>query len=79
VTGVNSTAINSLGLIGDIVGAALLFFVGPPRGLSRVGALLLETSPTANARDALLDKFSYLGLGLLVAGFALQLISNYAR
>lgn len=73
--------INSLGLLMDIVGAVLLWKYGLPEALSREGhsCLILEqVDETEKAKAASYDRWSRAGLGLLIAGFALQLISNFA-
>ena len=71
----SAAAVNSLGLALDIAGVILLFFFGLP----------------SKASDAAIPKWSYgqgesyrrvrclsnLGLGLLVVGFALQIVSNW--
>jgi hypothetical protein len=75
-----SDVINSLGLVLDIVGAVLLWKYGLPEALSREGHTYLaleETNEAEKAKAASYDKWSRAGLGLLIAGFVLQLISNF--
>ena len=61
---VSATAINSFGLVLDIIGAVLLFFYGLPTGLWSF------SQGKTNWKQ-------YLGLLLLIIGFMLQLISNW--
>jgi len=74
-----SKLVNSIGLILDILGALLIFRFGLPEKISRTGssALLLEGTDEAEIEKAkCFDRITRLGIGLLIAGFALQLISN---
>lgn len=71
--------INSAGLIMDIVGAVMLWKYGLPEALSREGhsyLILEQTDEAEKAKAARYDHWSRAGLGLLTAGFGLQLVSN---
>ena len=75
-----SNCINSAGLVLDIIGATLLWKFGLPAEISRTGATFLATegvdqSEVAKARRY--DRASSLGFLFLVAGFVLQLWSNF--
>ena len=59
--------LNSIGLILDIAGAIMLLFFGAPTKGVTYGRTF---------KDAKLEK---LGVGLLILGFALQLLSNFLR
>jgi hypothetical protein len=64
----------------DIIGACLLWRYGLPEDINRKGesALLLESTNDKEIEKArAYDFLSRLALALLVAGFVLQLISNY--
>ena len=73
--------INSLGLALDIVGVVLIFRYGLPEEVNRTGASYFTNSPDPESEDAKkakrYDKLSRFGLILLVAGFTLQIISNW--
>ena len=75
-----STLINSFGLLLDIVGVVIIWKYGLPEPLSRTGAnhIIAEQSDDAEAaKAARYDRLSMVGLGLLVVGFLLQLLSNF--
>lgn len=75
-----STWINSVGLVLDICGAVLLWKYGLPEAISREGHqyIVLEQKDEAEAEKAkAYDFWSKLGLGLLIFGFVLQLVSNF--
>ena len=75
-----SVFVNSTGLIFDIVGALALWKFGLPEALDRGGRDFITTrnvDQTAIAKAKSYDRFSKLGLFFLVAGFLLQLISNF--
>lgn len=75
-----SNCVNSFGLLLDIVGVVLIWRFGLPEPISRSGAKYLVTGQTDEAEKAKAERFhnlSKIGLGLLIAGFALQLVSNF--
>jgi hypothetical protein len=75
-----SKVLNSIGLLLDISGAYLLFKFGLPEEIRRSGAiaLALEQVDEAEAAKAkCYDRRGKFGLGLLVVGFVLQLLSNF--
>ena len=75
-----SKLVNSLGLLCDIIGAILILKFGLPVTVSRTGAqcLLLEGEDTNEILIAKrYDRMAKLGLGLLIIGFAFQLLSNF--
>lgn len=72
--------INSLGLLADITGAVLVWRFGLPETVSRSGSqfLILEQRDEQEAAKAKrYDSLAKLGIGCLVGGFALQLVSNF--
>lgn len=74
------TAIASVGLVLDIFGAVLLYKYGLPAPVNRggVGYFLLEQVDELEAEKARkFERYSRAGLALLVAGFVLQLVSNF--
>ena len=74
--------VNSAGLALDIVGAYLLFRFGLPAEISRSGAIHViawERDAASIARARAYDRWGHTGLGLLMAGFAFQLLSNFIK
>lgn len=77
-----STCINSLGLLLDIAGVVLIWRFGLPPEVSRSGMTLLAiegNDPKEIAKGKRFDFYSRLGLGILIAGFVLQLVSNFTK
>jgi len=75
-----STLVNSIGLILDIIGALLLIKFGIPPKIDREGHmhLVLEQVDQDEIEKAgAFDRWSTFAIWLIVAGFALQLVSNY--
>ena len=75
-----SDIVNSIGLIFDILGAIVLFKFGLPASINREGnsVLLLEgTDERMRAKADRYDQFGRLGLGALITGFTVQLVSNF--
>lgn len=75
-----SNCINSIGLVLDIVGAGLIWKFGLPAEISRTGAIyrVEEGKDEAEkARARFYDRVSWWAFLMLVAGFALQLCSNF--
>jgi hypothetical protein len=72
-------ALNSVGLTFDIIGVVLLFRYGLPADVNPRGARYRVAEPpdeNESKRYELYRRRGLLGLGLLIAGFLLQLISN---
>lgn len=72
--------VNSAGLILDIFGAVLVWRYGLPEAISRTGAshlILEQTDEGEIAKARRYDRIAQLGIGLLIAGFGLQLVSNF--
>lgn len=75
-----STSINSLGLLLDVIAGLILWKFGLPENINRAGLsfLALEGTDKKEIKKAKkYDKFSKMGILLLIIGFILQLISNY--
>ena len=73
------TWINSTGLVFDIAGALLLWKYGLPEAINKDGSinLILEQKNSKEvAKGKRYDNMSKIALGLLILGFALQLLSN---
>lgn len=75
-----STAVNSIGLVLDIIGGVLLWKYGLPELVDREGRDFIvtrnvEQDQVAKARK--FDRLARFGLGALIAGFILQLLSNF--
>jgi len=77
-----SLVINSLGLALDVVGAFLIYKFGLPPQIDREGTVYLvteEVDETEKQKAKQFDVRSELGIKLLIAGFLLQLVSNFLR
>jgi hypothetical protein len=82
----NSACINSLGLIFDMLGALMLWYFVPEINLVDKAALLKDqtTMVLADPNQQQINAYkrrvflSRAGVILLVVGFTLQLVSNYA-
>ena len=75
-----STELNSVGLLLDIAGALLLLRYGLPPRIDPEGKVHLITGGIDEGEVALgkrYRKWSNIGVILLIAGFAFQLISNF--
>ena len=71
--------VNSAGLLLDIIGVCLVFKFGLPEDVRRSGASFLRLEnddPVEAAKAARYDSWARVGLLLLIAGFAVQIISN---
>lgn len=70
--------VNCIGLIFDIVGVVMLFFLGLPSDLDKHGAIYsaVTINDTHVNKWKKVNKLSKIGLSLIVFGFALQLIST---
>lgn len=72
--------INSAGLVADIIGAIMLWRFGLPEEFSRSGAVHLiaeQPDEAERAKAKHYDVLAKVGIGLLIAGFSLQLASNF--
>jgi len=72
--------VNSLGLICDIVGVALIWHFGLPADINRTGSqrLILEQEDQKEIEAGKrYDFWSFWGFALLCFGFFLQLVSNF--
>ena len=75
-----SNIINSFGLGLDIVGVILIWRYGLPQSVSRGGVghrVITQVNEAVKRKAINYDRLSKAGLGLVVAGFALQLASNF--
>lgn len=72
---------NTVGLVLDIFGVVLLFRFGLPPDVSRDGAVRLVLG--ADEREAWkakrYERLSWAALGLIVTGFALQIVGTWMR
>ena len=71
--------LNSVGLVFNIVGTLLVWRYGLPEPVNRDGAIniVAEQTDSSEARKAArYDCKARLGIGLLILGFALQLLSG---
>ncbi len=74
--------VNSIGLALDIAGVLVLFKYGLPSKVREGGVQHLLLEGTDNEQTLLFtlyQRFARCGLGLLVLGFALQIISNLMK
>ena len=73
--------LNAWGLILNSAGALVLFFVGfPPNEYTKDGLWKKSTSVVIPTKHGKLKYWlAYVGIGLLFAGFALQLVSELWR
>lgn len=72
--------LNSIGLGLDIIGAVLIFIYGLPAPVKRGGIEsldLIKIDEDEKRKALFYDRMSAVGLGLLITGFSLQLISNF--
>ena len=75
-----SHTINSIGLVIDIIGVAILWRYGLPEPLSREGAVYIiaeQSDKTEKLKAARYDFLSKIGLTLILCGFLFQLGSNF--
>ena len=79
----SAAGMNSIGLAFDIIGVILLFFFGLAPDVSKPvqGTKIIWPGPPVGKDEERRYKrhwwFSHAGLGLLVIGFILQIISNW--
>ena len=74
-----SSIVNSTGLVFDIIGALLIWKFGLPKRINRDGHIYLILETVDDEEIKLAKKFDFwsgVGIGLLVIGFTLQIISN---
>ena len=75
--------VNSVGLLLDIAGVVLLFLFGLPSKVQETPGAILMWGARGSEEEEERKKYehyrrlSHMGLGLLVLGFLLQIISNY--
>ena len=74
--------VSSTGLILDIAGVALLFKYGLPADVRETGGTVIlwgggKSNEEARTEHRHYKRMSRIGLGCLVVGFLLQLISNF--
>jgi len=72
--------VNSLGFVCDIIGAVLIWRYGLPESIDREGAILIvgeQTDETQKAKAHCYDCSAKFGVGVLIFGFVLQLVSNF--
>ncbi|MFS8159415.1 MAG: hypothetical protein ACMG6E_04220 [Candidatus Roizmanbacteria bacterium] len=75
-----SNLVNSFGLIFDIVGVILLWKFGLPESIDRNGQIHLILEQTDISEDAKAKKYDFyskIAIAFLIAGFILQLASNF--
>ncbi|HJX36669.1 MAG TPA: hypothetical protein VJ280_06895 [Dehalococcoidales bacterium] len=76
--------IGAVGLVLDIAGVVMLFYYGPPSlPITKDGHTILPFNANDNGIQAKNkvafhkhQRFSFIALGLLLAGFVLQFVSN---
>ena len=68
-----------MGLLFDIVGVILLFRYGLPPSVDRTGAKFLSLGRNEEEirQGKRYDRMACLAVGLLIFGFALQILSNW--
>ena len=75
--------VNSVGLLFDIAGVVLLFRFGlPPEDISKTGGTQIvygggKSQEVAQKEYHHYRRMSFIALGCLVAGFSLQIVSNF--
>ena len=72
--------VSSAGLLLDILGAILIWKYGLPDPIRRDGVQLLaleQADPNEAQKANQYDRYSKVGLLLLISGFCVQLISNF--
>ena len=76
----NANVVNNIGLIFDIFGAIILFMYGLPSKMHEPPKLLIEGDITDKQvkENKRIRCWANTGLILLIAGFVLQLISNFS-
>ena len=75
----NKTFVNSVGLFLDIVGACLIFRFGLPEEIDRHGyiyVIVREKDEKEKEKAKKYDFWAKVGIGCLIIGFFLQIISN---
>jgi hypothetical protein len=76
----DSNLINSIGLAFDIIGVLLLFKYGLPSEISKTGSVGMTFQQTDHEQIRkwkIYNRWSWAGLGFIITGFALQLVSNF--
>lgn len=73
---------SSLGLVLDIVSVVFLFKYGLPESIDRLGRDFIESGKTDEAQVSKVkryDRMAYVGMALLLCGFALQFAGNWLK
>ena len=78
----NSDIVSSIGLAFDIVGVVILFKYGLPAEVRKTGGFILgwgtdEPNEKAEREYRFYKRMSRIGLGSLILGFGLQIVSNF--
>jgi preprotein translocase subunit SecF len=72
--------VNSIGLVCDIIGAVIIWRYGLPESIDRQGATHIISEQIDEAEKAKAQRYDCLakfGVGILIFGFFLQLVSNF--
>lgn len=75
-----NTAINTIGLFLDLIGVLLLFKFGLPSNVDKngyIGLILEQEDENEKLKWKKYNFWSKIGLGFILIGFILQIISNY--
>jgi len=76
-----SSLVNNIGLVLDIAGVVMIWRYGLPEPLSREGKVYIiaeQSDEVEREKAARYDLLSKIGLVLVIGGFVLQLLSNFA-
>lgn len=75
-----SDLLNSIGLFLDIIGVIILWRFGLPETINRKGYSYMvreEIDEEQIKRVKKYDKYSFVGLCILITGFVFQIVSNF--
>lgn len=75
-----SAFVNSAGLVLDIIGAIFLFIYGVPEHIDKYGHIFIISDDIDEGEKMKWRKYdcwAKFGVGLLILGFVLQLLSNF--
>ena len=76
-----SAIISSIGLLLDVAGAVIIYRFGLPENIDRSGTKYIvgvEVDEAEIAMAKFYDRMSFVGISLLVIGFSLQALGNWA-
>lgn len=73
---ITADLLNSLGLLLDIAGAALLWLYGVPAPYTSDGTAIVETPDKTGTAKRYIQR-SHIGFFLIILGFIFQLLSNF--